>query len=131
MTRAAFREHVFRILFRYEFHNPQDFEDQIRLYFSEYPDMTDLEVGEIRLKVKNIVTNMEAIDADLAEKCVGWTVKRIGKAELAILRLAIYEILFDDSIEKAISINEAVVLSKAYCDEKAHSFVNGVLAKFK
>ena len=65
----------------------------------------------------------------ISEKCKGWTIERIGKAELSILRLAVYELLFDELIDKAVAINEAVELSKKFCDEKSHSFVNGVLAR--
>lgn len=131
MTRATFREHVFKILFRYEFYNREDFIQQIQYYFSEYPDLKDKDMEEIRTRVLNIVNHVEIIDERLQEVCVGWNHNRIGKAELTILRVAIYEILFDEQIQRAISINEAVVLSKLYCDDKAHSFVNGVLAKLE
>ncbi len=129
MTRASFREHVFRILFRYEFYNNEEFEQQIPLYFMEYQELSEEERIEVINRVQAIEQQLTVIDKKLEENCVGWNTSRIGKPELAILRVAIYEILFDEKIDRAISINEAVVLSKNYCDEKAHSFVNGVLAK--
>ena len=60
----------------------------------------------------------------------GWNTERIGKVELTILRLALYEIMEDDNISSAIAINEAVELAKRYGQEKSPEFINGVLAKF-
>ena len=65
----------------------------------------------------------------ISEGCTGWKLERIGKSELAIIRLATYEMHFDPSVDKAIAINEAVELAKKYGDDKAPSFVNGVLSK--
>ena len=59
----------------------------------------------------------------------GWKLERIGKAELAILRLAVYEMKYDEDVPFKVAINEAVELSKIYCNEDAKSFVNGLLAK--
>jgi N utilization substance protein B len=59
----------------------------------------------------------------------GWTLERVGKVELTILRLAVYEIKYDESVPDTVAINEAVELSKKYGQEDAGSFVNGILAK--
>ena len=59
----------------------------------------------------------------------GWKVDRLGKTELAILRLAAYEILKDDDIPKSVAINEAVELAKMYSSDEAPRFINGILAK--
>jgi N utilization substance protein B len=58
-----------------------------------------------------------------------WTLDRIGKAELAVLRLAIYELKFDEDIPQGVAINEAVELAKEYGQEGSGAFVNGVLAR--
>ena len=70
------------------------------------------------------------LDRQLNEKMTGWNTERIGKVELTILRLALYELKEDDSISSAIAINEAVELAKRYGQEKSPEFINGVLAKF-
>ena len=57
-----------------------------------------------------------------------WSLTRLGKAELSILRLAVYEILLDENIPRKVAISEAVELSKRYCNERAASFINGILA---
>lgn len=71
--------------------------------------------------------NISQIDAALTSASDGWAVKRMGIAELAILRVAAAEILYIDGIDAAVSVNEAVVLAKKYGTEKSASFVNGVL----
>ena len=83
----------------------------------------------IRIKSEDILTKIEAIDGIIEAVSEGWSISRIGKPELAILRLAIYEINYDDEIPDSVAINEAVELSKIYCPDNAKSFINGVLAK--
>ncbi len=150
MRRTAIREHVFRILFRYDFYDTEDFTEQTVLYFdSDNSDdepkavtdgdedsdnldtsgISELDRAEIQSRAELVAKRIPELDAIISDACDGWAIGRIGKAELAILRLAAYEILFDEQIEPAIAINEAVELSKKYCADKSHSFVNGVLAK--
>ena len=72
----------------------------------------------------------DELDEKINSVSEGWPVDRIGKAELAIMRLAVYEMLYDDDIPVNVAINEAVELAKSYgSDDNAASFVNGVLAK--
>ena len=73
---------------------------------------------------------MEELDLKINEKATGWTTERMGKVELAVIRLAVYEMLFDETIPQGVAINEAVELAKKYGQEEAYGFVNGVLAKF-
>lgn len=143
MRRTALREHVFRILFRYDFYDKNGFEEQMALYFDEYPDLSDypelkdapvvseFDRAEIESRVNSIVAKLEDIDSKISTYCEGWTIDRIAKAELAIIRLAIYEIFYDEDIDKAIAINEAVELAKKYASDKAPAFVNGVLSKIQ
>lgn len=143
MTRLKFREHIFKILFKFEFHDREEFDKQQRLYLDGQADvvdedevdekfvLTEEDKEEIILKTNAIVSNIDEIDDIIRNNCEGWSIERIGRAELAILRTAIYEIKFDDTLDKAISINEAVNIAKKFCDEKAYSFINGVLAKIQ
>ncbi len=85
---------------------------------------------QIRAKTLAIVEHIPELDKLLDEKIQGWNTLRIGKTELALLRLALYEMRYDDSISDAVAINEAVELAKKYGQEKSGEFVNGVLAKF-
>ena len=83
----------------------------------------------MRNKVLDIFAHLEEIDEAIASQTEGWTLQRIGKAELAILRLAVYEMKYDDEVPQGVAINEAVELTKTYCDEDAKGFVNAVLGK--
>ena len=69
------------------------------------------------------------LDAKINEVAEGWKTNRMGKAELTILRLALYEILYDDEVPKKVAINEAVELAKKFGGDEAPAFINGVLAK--
>ena len=73
---------------------------------------------------------MAELDALIDEKSTGWKTNRMAKVDLAIIRLAVYEIKFEDDIPTKVSINEAVELAKKYGADESGSFVNGVLAKF-
>ena len=71
---------------------------------------------------------MEEIDQKISEKAEGWSLQRLSKSDLAVLRLATYEILFDEEVPDGVAINEAVELAKSYGGDKSYRFVNGVLA---
>ena len=85
-------------------------------------------INDIKNKVKFIIDKTNEIDNLVKDCLLSWDINRIGKAELTIIRLAVYEMYFDNSIDIPVAINEAVELAKTYCDEKADKFVNGVLS---
>ena len=132
MSRSKLREKTFRLLFGTEFHDRDQHDDQSELFFQaeEQAEMSDEDIKYVTGKCNDIVDKLSEIDRLLSEKTTGWSLSRIGKAELAILRLAVYEIVYDDSIPPSVSINEAVELAKKYGADESASFVNGVLAKF-
>lgn len=72
--------------------------------------------------------NQEKIDEIIGGNIRGWNIRRISKVTLALLRLAVYEMLFDDSIPASVSINEAVELAKTYGGKDDAPYLNGVLA---
>ena len=126
MTRSDMREHTFKILFRVPFHNKNELREQIDYYFDALPDVKEKEYEYIKKKALLVSEMSDEID----EVSEGWPVDRLGKAELAIMRLAVYEMLYDDDIPVNVAINEAVELAKKYgSDDNTASFVNGVLAK--
>lgn len=131
MTRTELRECVFKLLFRVEFNEPEDMEQQKELFFSdEDVNCSEKDAAYIADKYERIKEEIPELDKVLFEKAEGWTKNRIGKVELTIFRLAIYEILKDDSVPAGVAINEAVELAKKYGQDNSGSFVNGVLAKF-
>lgn len=132
MSRSKLREKTFQLLFRVEFNEREELNAQAELFFADeaLENVTEKEKKQIIDKVEAIVSYVTEIDAQIDEKSEGWKTSRIGKVELAILRLAIYEIQYDDSIPNAVAINEAVELAKKYAQEQAPSYINGVLSKF-
>ena len=104
-----------------------DEEELLFLHGSEPLDEAQEE--KIRGRVGSIIDKLGEIDKQIDEAASGWSVERIGRAELAILRLAVYEMFYDDEVPIKVAINEAVELSKIYCDEEARAFVNGILGK--
>ena len=129
MTRSIIREHIFKILFRAEFYNKDELIQQADYYVSELSSAKDKEIEYIKDKTLAIIDKLSEIDEIINENSDGWPTNRLGKAELTIMRLAVYEIRFDEEIPDGVAINEAVELSKKYGSDNSSSFVNGVLAK--
>ena len=129
MTRRALRENIFRILFKIEFNNMNEMQEQMFFSLDELGEIKDQDRDYIIDKVNGIIDLIDDIDGLIESISDGWRIERIGKAELAILRLAIYEMKYDESVPFKVAINEAIELSKIYCGEDAKSFINALLAK--
>ncbi len=128
MNRRLQREHIFKIIFSYEFDIKEDFYLHVNYYMDEVEseDLAGLEY--IRNKALRIIEMVGDIDQRILEKTKDWTFERIAKVEVAIIRLAVYEIYHDEDIPSSVAINEAVELAKKYGGDNSPSFVNGVLA---
>lgn len=128
MRRSELREHVFKLLFRVEFHEAAELAQQDKLYC----DTLELMPEDRKLicdRTKLVEEKIPELDKKIEELCVGWKKERIGKVELTILRLAIYEALYDEDVPTGVAINEAIELAKKYGGDDSPSFVNGVLGK--
>lgn len=131
MSRRELRELIFKLLFRIEFNSREEMDKQIEFFFEEEENQADVaDTAYITNKFSKIVERLETIDSALNEKVKGWDTGRMGKVDLTVLRLAVYEILFDEEIPTGVAINEAVELAKKFGQDSSPSFVNGVLAKF-
>lgn len=131
MTRRELREQVFQLLFRVEFNERDEMPEQVRLFFEGEEALgSEKEQLIITQKYDMILEKLSQIDGMIDQKAQGWKVSRMAKVDLAILRLAVYEISFDEEIPTSVAINEAVELAKKYGQEESGKFVNGVLAKF-
>ena len=138
MTRRQLRESIFKVLFRIEFNDKQEWNEQLEFYIEELVNpaeaeeesgIEDLDIAYIKQKVKDIFERVDELDVAISENTEGWSLNRIGKTELAILRLAVYEMQYDEDVPQKVAINEAVELAKQYCADEAKGFVNAVLAK--
>lgn len=124
MTRKEAREEAFILIFEKIFNDAEPAE--ILEIAAEVRDLVpDDYINQVFLGVYD---KKEELDALVEEKAIGWKIGRISKTSLAILRLAIFEIKYVDSIPESVSINEAVELCKKYATKEDASFVNGILA---
>ena len=131
ISRRAIREHVFVLLFQSMFNDQDEMPEIVKNYFEVLEKPLDDESTEyIRSRFLKVLELKDELDGRIEENSNGWKLGQIGKEELAILRLAEFEICYDDDIPDKVAINEAVELAKKYGQEQAGSFVNGVLAKF-
>ncbi len=129
MDLSEIREHVFRMLFRVEFHDQSEYEEQMALYTAALSGPTQSELEFLRDRALKIIDKLDELDAAISDKVIGWRIERIGRVELTLIRLALYEIRYDDHVPVGVAINEAVELAKRYGDPESGAFVNGVLAR--
>lgn len=129
MKRSEIRENVFKLVFCGEFHPSEELSGQVESYFEELPEISEEDHAYIAGKFEKIKQKISEIDSKINGVTKGWQTDRMGKAELAILRLAVYEMLYDDDVPVKVAINEAVELAKKYGGEESPSFVNGILAR--
>ena len=80
-------------------------------------------------KVEKVLEKLTELDTAINETAEGWTTRRMGKVELTILRLALFEIRYDEEVPDKVAINEAVELAKKFGGDESPAFVNGILAK--
>ena len=129
MKRSELREHIFRLIFAADFHPPQELEGQISLYLDENAIGEEYDRKYIEDKTKVIAARVQELDNLINKSSSGWKTGRMNKADLSILRLAVYEMKMDEDIPVSVAINEAVELAKKFGGDDSSSFVNGVLAK--
>ena len=129
MTRREIRELIFKMVFRLEFHNEEEIPQQLRMFMDTLESASEKDRAYIEQTVQDILAHLEEIDAIIDSSAQNWKTSRMAKVELTLIRLAVYEIRFEEDIPTGVAINEAVELAKAYGEESSASFVNGVLAR--
>ena len=124
MTRSELREHVFKMLFQIEFNDSADMPDHVKNYFETLEDAREQDKDYIQRKYEAVASCVEEIDGLLNDTAKGWKTSRMSKVDLTILRLAVYEMKWDDDVPE-----EAVELAKRFGGDSSSSFVNGILGK--
>ena len=127
MSRSYARECAFKLVFEYLFTKEKN---QTALDDFLQEDKNKAEVGYISEVYNGVVEKFDVLNEKLTEASHAFAIDRIFKVNLAILLVALYEMMFISSIPKNVSINEALELSKTYSTEKSGSFINGVLSNF-
>ena len=130
MGRHEQREQVFMLLFRVEFHDSADMPDQMRLFFEDNEAVSSRKDADyIQARCQSVRERLPEIDKLINDNTEGWDTARMGKVELTVLRLAVFEMRFDDDIPMGVAIDEAVEIAKKYGQENSGAFVNAILAK--
>lgn len=130
MSRRKSREHAFRLLYQIQINN-EETEEQIQRYIEEN-SLSEAASIYVQKALRHISVHKDEIDQNLSQFLAkNWTIDRIPKVELAIMRLAYYEILNMEDVPKSVAINEAVELAKAYAGDNAEKYINAVLANIQ
>ena len=132
MGRRGLREQIFKLLFISEFYPVEDLPEQTEIYLTELEEqelISEQESHNVREKYLSVREKMPEIDKVLNEISHGWKTSRMGRVDLNILRLAAYEICYDERVPEKVAVNEAVEIAKKYGGEETAPFINGLLGK--
>lgn len=124
MTRKQAREETFILIFEKQFND-----DSLEQLLELAAEVRGIEPDDyVKQVFFGVYENLEELDRIISECAVGWSINRISKTALAVLRLALFEIKYMSDVPVSVSINEAVELCKKYATKEDASFVNGILA---
>ena len=131
MKQRAFKEQVFKLLFRADFNTKEELLEQVPIYF-ESGDLTVVPEDRARIeeRLRAILDRLPEIDQQIAGRLKNWRPERIGKVERTVLRMTVYELQTDTGTPTAVVINDAIELARKFGQDGAGQFVNGVLAAF-
>ena len=122
------RRHTFVTLFLTGFHENAEREEMARRYLEDLPYVPEV-LERIYTRYRLVAEKISLIDPMIGKSSHGWNLRRIGKVELNLLRVAVYEMYFDPEIPMEVAINEAVELGRRYGVENSPAFINGILAE--
>ena len=129
MKRKRSREIAMELLFSMEI-SKNSYEQTIESFIENYEmDLKTIDLEYIKKVMKSVTDYKEEIDEIIKSSLINWTIERVSKVNLIIVRLAIAEMLYIDDVPEVVAINEAIELTKKYSDDKSVSFVNGALDK--
>jgi N utilization substance protein B len=128
MGRKQAREGTMKLLYQMEIN--EDYSEEALSVYLENFSFDNQEKEYILDAMSSITENIEAIDQYISENLEGWSINRLAKVDLSVLRIAIYEILYRKDIPLEVAINEAIETVKIYSAEESFKFINGVLGGF-
>ncbi|MGI5998358.1 MAG: transcription antitermination factor NusB [Lutispora sp.] len=143
MNRRLLRQSAFKIIFSFSFNKHdidqilEDISEENDVYFEQEEDSDGKQIPQISRKhkeflnkiVRGTLENIESIDKVIKSSLKSWSMERIAKVDLTILRMAIYELLYAKDVPASVVINEAVELGKVFGNDDSGSFINGVLGR--
>jgi N utilization substance protein B len=125
MNRKETREEAVKIVYSMDVN--KEFDKQLLSNYISHFELENLDQVYFTKTIYDLIDNIEEIDNYITENSKDWKINRIAKVDLAILRVALSEILYNDSVPNNVSINEAVEICKKYSKEDSHKFINGIL----
>ena len=125
MNRHLSRSIAMQSLYEWDFRSSGEPMEIASRNIAAYED--DADSDYVRRIVNGVVLHAAEIDAKIGEVAPEWPVDQIASIDKAVLRLAIYELLYDEDVPPKVAINEAVELGKTFCSDSTSRFVNGVL----
>ena len=129
MSRRSARKNAFFLLFQMDFNEAAEFEQVKEILFAEKEEpVEESDKAFILSEVEGVHEHMAEIDGLIEQSAKGWDLSRMNKVDLAILRLAVYEMKYGET-PVGVAINEAVELAKKFSSDEAPAFINGVLGK--
>lgn len=127
MSRSKLREYIFKLLFLSAFNQVDEMPEQLQLFFDTISELQEKDQTYMEAKYEQVSIKLAEIDETLNQCATGWKTSRMSKVDLAILRLAVYEVKFDDDVPPSVAINEAVELAKRFGGDDSAAFINGIL----
>lgn len=125
MKRKETREEAVKIAYSMDVN--KDFNNFNLTEYIEHFEINDMDNDYLNITISNMIDNIEEIDKYIRDNSKDWKINRIAKVDLAVLRIALSEILYNKTIPESVSINEAVEISKKFSNEDSHKFINGIL----
>ena len=129
MIRTELREHIFKLLFQEEFNQEEDMQEHLKYYFMTLENAADKDKDYIQEKYEAVAGHIAEIDELINQYAKGWKTTRMNKVDLAILRLAVYEMKWDEEVPVGVAINEAVELAKRFSGGDSPPLSTGYLER--
>ncbi|MFR6065661.1 MAG: transcription antitermination factor NusB [Eubacterium sp.] len=126
MNRSEMREQAFVLLFEKEFFSELTCNDIEEIYSENFSELSDY----AKKAFEETSARIDELDELIKKYLKGWKLERIPKVNISILRLALYEIIYEDGVPGKVAVNEAVELAKKYSGEDDYMFINGVLGSY-
>lgn len=133
MTRREIREKALQSLFQLSANKDLSKEIAMREALVNNNDGSE-EIEEVSIPtylnelVTGVIEQQQVIDEKIDAYLTNWSIKRLAKTDLLVMRIAVYEMLFVDDVPNKVALNEALEVIKLYSDEKSRKFVNGILS---
>lgn len=126
MNRSEMREQAFVLLFEKEFFSELTCNDIEEIYSENFSELSEYAKNAF----EETSARIDELDELIKKYLKGWKLERIPKVNISILRLALYEIIYEDGVPGKVAVNEAVELAKKYSGEDDYMFINGVLGSY-